>query len=251
MTLREDTIKAMRGLLGATAGLILSLAVVSPGWAITFASNEGDTCTSGDVNCSTQGAVAIDAHPLWQSANPFDTGAEWISYADTGYGGDHLAPPNTNPPAWYGPTSGVPTPVIMTISETLSTPFGGALTSLVAWADDTVQIWLDGQVIAIPNFTQSICANGSPGCQPDEAYSLAAPIALLPGDHTLAFDVYQVGFGITTEANPFGLMYAGSYTASDVPPVPEPATLLLLGTGLAGVATGAWRRRRKAATASL
>lgn len=242
----------MRGLLAAAAGLILSLAVVSPGWAITIASNDGDTCTSpGDpavTNCSGGKAVDIDPHALWQSENPFGTDAEWISYADTGVGGDHLAPLNTNNPTSYGPNlAGPATPIIMTISESLSTPFGGELSSLVAWADDTVQIKLDGQVIAVPNFTQSICANGSPGCEPNEAYSLTAPIALSPGDHTLSFDVYQVGFGTNPDVNPFGLMYTGNYTASDVPPVPEPATLLLLGTGLAGVATGAWRRRRKAA----
>ncbi len=125
------------------------------------------------------------------------------------------------------------------------------MTSLTAWAGDTVWIKLDNQNIALPNFTQSTCANGSPGCEPSEAFTLAGSLALSPGVHTLTFDVYQVGFGTTPAANPFGLMYAGNYTASDVPPVPEPATLLLLGTSLAGVATGAWRRHRKAAASSL
>jgi len=240
----------MSRLWSLAAGLILSLAVVTPGWAITITSNEGDKCSApgdGSVDCSTTGAVEITPHQLWQ---PETAGADWISYADTGIGGGHLAPPNPNPQAWYGPNSGEPTSIIMTISETLSTPFGGVLTSLTAWADDTVQIKLDNQVIAVPNFTQSICANGSPGCEPNEAFTLTGPLVLSPGEHTLSFDVYQVGFGTNPDVNPFGLMYAGNYTASDVPPVPEPATLLLLGTGLAGVATGAWRRRRKAAAAA-
>jgi len=58
------------------------------------------------------------------------------------------------------------------------------------------------------------------------------------GIHTLEFDVQQTGLVYE------GLDFYGSITSQS--PVPEPGTLMLLGTGLIGSASTLMRRIRKA-----
>jgi len=180
--------------------------------------------------------VAITPHPAWQANNPFGSAAVWISYADTGYGGGVLATPNGSATNLDG------TQVIMTVTESLAAGAGDSF-HLTVWADDTARVFIDGAQLFAANFTQNICANGQIGCTPGNG-GVIDYVFQTTGQHTLAFDVYQVGSGTNTSDNPFGLLFAGELTHPHVPepaPVPEPSTWLLLVSGLAGMIL--WKKR--------
>ena len=181
----------------------------------------------GDGSCQI---VTITPHPLWQPAGV----AQWISYADTGYGGQSLAPNHGHTP-------------LFSVFEQITVP-GPAVLTLDVWADDTAGVSLDGSSLAplsglAPNFSQHICAEGSLGCEPKENARFTA--VLTAGQHQLEFEVYQVGSGITTLGNPFGLLYSGAVTpgtsigVAETPvqaAVPVPPSLLLLTGAIAGYA---------------
>ena len=186
-------------------------------------SGAGLTTSMGGVT-----TVAVDPHPSWQSNNPVnpgdptDTSAVWISFADTGYGGNHLQP-------FEGTT-----PVVTIYDQFQSDP---GMLLLNVWADDSADVLLDGVYLYHAQFTQSICAGQAIGCRPGDLGVINTP--LTAGNHTLAFVLYQVGTGTDTFSNPFGLLFTG--TAPADPPIgiliatPEPSSIVLLGTlGLIG-----------------
>lgn len=188
--------------------------------AIPIISGNGtETCVSGaplggaSVACTIS---LIDDHNAWKQNVDADlNGAMWISYANTGVGGDTLAP-------LAGTTS------IFTVTETFDANIGDML-NLDVWADDTAEVFLDSISLFSPNFTQNICANGTIGCQPNEFGSISHTFTS-SGIFSLSFDVYQVGTGTNPDSNPFGLLYRGTLAS-----IPEPSVLALVGLGLLGL----------------
>lgn len=205
--------------------------------SVPFVSGDGsESCIRGTPTggpgapCSLQ---IIDPHPAWQDPTALnDLEAYWISYGDTGYQGTELAPPIGSA---ANPTG---TDVIVSIIETIFAPHGGTLTFNI-WADDTAGVFLNNVSMFAPNFTQNICAQGTIGCQPDESgfFSWTLP----SGTHEVKFELYQVGSGTTTTANPFGALYAGTFNPASH--APEPSSLILLGSGLAGLMRRFYRKR--------
>jgi hypothetical protein len=212
----------------ALAAIVLIIGMNGQALAIPIISGDGtETCVSGtplggvSVACDIS---LIDDHNLWKQNGDADlNGAAWISYANTGVGGDTLAP-------LAGETS------VFTVIETFEANIGDML-YLDIWADDTAGVLIDGITLFSPNFSQNICADGSIGCEPDEFGTVSYTFAS-SGIHSLSFDVYQVGTGTNPDVNPFGLLYSGTLTS-----VPEPSVLVLLGLGLLGI--GLTRRKTR------
>ena len=195
---------------------------------ITFHSGDGgDTVNGGS-------AVAIAPHPLWgdvsTSAGLAAGTAEWISYANTGYGA--LVAPNA-----ANRDIGNQTALFSRSFDLLD------VSDLSLWvlADDTASVRLLGPggysnalYTAFPGQIDP-CAPGGTGAglgcvQADMGISTVANLG--PGLYTLQIFAFQTNYDV------FGAQYAGNIHS-----VPEPGTLLLVGTGLMGfVAT---RRRRQ------
>lgn len=187
-----------------------------------FSSGADPNQTNNFAGAGTD-TIAITPNPQWAAALP---GSDWVSFAQTGT-------PNPTPPP---NTTAVRFTQLFNLSGTATSG------SITVRADDTVAVFLNGTKILNENTSTNpndypACSNTAPGCltstQSVLSFSTLQPF-LLVGQNEIVFQVFQ------RNLSSYGLNYAGSITT-----VPEPASMFLLGTGIAGIGA-ALRKRRKA-----
>lgn len=232
--------------------IVLALFGVLSGTAhaatIQFSTGDGQDSVS-------HGAVtAITPHSVWGDVSN-DAGlaagtAQWISYANTGVGGivaEGIDDPDNNG-NYNNRTIGNETALF---SRTLQIGGDGAFEFWLL-ADDTATVVLNGPGYSNTLFTASAqqidpCAPGYGGGAGLGCVESAMGHILLNG---LTSGLYTLNvYTFQTNGDVFGIQYAGSYSsnsksADDPQPAPEPMSLVLLGTGMVGVASRLKRRRQ-------
>lgn len=218
----------------ATAILAL-FASVAPAPAVAiFSSASGDgtgnslACVVNPL-CTTGALVNVDPRPTPPWIDPVTGGRQWVSYDNTG--GNVAGPANA---AGLGAGQ-------QNVSFTytiLSDPLPRIL-NLSIWADDTARVSVDGVALIDPVLDPggyTACSSVAIGCSSGTEGTLAGILLAANVQHTITFDVFQMG----GEGTPFGLSFEGDLAA-----VPEPATILLLGSALAAAGVASRRRLQK------
>lgn len=220
---------------GLSFTVLLLIAAVTPAAAISIFSTSHTAdirleCLDGATSCGgNTDNVFIVNNPLpaaWTPTSPFDSNARWISYdAATSQSGS--GPLNTSLSA-PNVTIDFDLGIVSTLSQL----------TLHVWADDTARVNVNNGVGTIFDTnaaaTYPQCASAGITCG-GTGTLVTALLAPNGSDYHIFFDLFQRGGDNT----PFGLMFDGTLN-----PVPEPATLLLLGSALTAAGVASRRRWR-------
>jgi hypothetical protein len=200
----------------------------SSGNANTAMNYAGYNATSTTPSTGTATSFSLNPSGVW--ATPV-ANSTWVGYAPT------AGPAGTSNPAfgYYTFTT--------TFTALSSGAYSGSMSIL---ADDTAEVLLNGAVLMpFGNLgSDTHCADSGPTCLVADTFSIGA-VSLLGGldANTLTFVVQQAGTGPTGGINdPSGVDFQGTLTSAGIPAIPEPASLILVGTGLLGL-TGLMSRR--------
>jgi hypothetical protein len=203
--------------------LLGSYGATNPGFNNTAikTSTSASATDPGNVTTPPSGsAVAILPNSSWTAAGSAGgVQSSWISFeAGTGAG-----PTTVAPDGYY----------TYYTTFNLTTQSYGSLSVL---ADDTTDVWLNGHLVTpeadtISGDSNTTCETDEPDCTHVDTLNLSA--YLTTGTNVLVFNVEQTHLSST------GLDFYG-----DLSTVPEPSTLLMLGTGLVGAAGTLFRRMR-------
>jgi len=218
------------------AGLVLTTAFASAS-TITIASTAGSavgdtiytsTTASGPFaylgNIGTSFALS-GVTPTWTAAIP---GSTWVGVS-----------PTAGPTGTINPAFGM-----YTFTVDLGSGLAGWSGSIGVLADDTTDVLLNGtSLVPEAGGGDGHCETGQPNCLIVFPVGLPGAGTFLAGDNKLTFEVLQAGTGPAGgSGDPSGLDFEGSISSPSA--VPEPSTLLLLGTGLIGSAGALFRRMR-------
>ena len=179
----------------------------------------------------TPNTVTLSPGSVWAPALPNST---WVSFGQTG----PTTPPGSQPGGHFA-ENGSYFFTSTFVLDAQATSF-----SFSVLADDTTGVFLDGQtgnaLIGPSSGNNIICNTDTPNCLDVKTVTEAdAPLALLlltPGFHTMTFEVKQI------RSIDLGFDFTATVTTGS--PIPEPSSLLLLGTGLIGSAGAMLRKAR-------